>query len=230
MPEATAVRNHFEKISPKYDLANDCLSFGIHRFWRKQLVASALKDQPHAILDLATGSGAVAFSLKSKARYPTKIVGLDFCEGMLALAKKEEALQNLGITFTLGDCLNLPFEDHSFDAITIAYGLRNLEDRQQGLREMHRVLKPHTGKLHILEFTQPKGWQKPFHRAYQKTFLPTLGKWITGDKDAYEYLSESIHNFPTIESIKSELSQAGFKPQLAKHLFSGISALHVAST
>lgn len=198
----------FAGIAGRYDLANHLLSGGLDFFWRRRLVRMARDCNPQTVLDLATGSGDVAFALRNSLDDSVSITGMDFCQPMLDEAERKKS-NNPNIRFKLGDCLNLPLEENSVDLITIAFGLRNLEDRHRGLCEMRRVLKP-GGTLLILEFTQPAKIFRPFYFFYLKFILPALAGLVTRNKRAYEYLAGSIENFPSIQNITSEMQRAGF--------------------
>ncbi|MFM1748154.1 MAG: hypothetical protein RLZZ188_1820 [Verrucomicrobiota bacterium] len=222
----------FGRIAPRYDAANRMLSVGIDRWWRRRLVRAVGRHRPRTVLDLATGSGDVAFAIARGVRPTPEITGMDFCQPMLDQA---EAKQHSGrfpgtasVRFTLGDGLAIPLPDASRDAITIAFGLRNLADRRLGLREMHRVLKP-GGRLHILEFSQPQAWFRPLYYFYLRRVLPGLARWLTGDREAYLYLGDSIGAFPTREEITGEIRAAGFGEITATPMTFGIVALHSAT-
>lgn len=230
MPEGKAVEEMFSGISGKYDSANHILSGGIDWYWRYRLVRAVARHRPSAVADLATGSGDVAFALRKKLSLSCPVQGLDFCEPMLDEARKKQALRSRKgeLSFTFGDCLDLPLEDASVDAVTIAFGLRNLEDRHRGLREMRRVLDPAKGALFVLEFTQPHPLLKPLYRIYLRGILPTLAKWTTGNRSAYDYLVGSINAFPRKEELSGEFRRAGFSQVSATGLTGSIVALHVA--
>lgn len=229
MPDASKVNSMFARIASRYDLANKLLSFGIDRSWRRRLVEAVDAREPSVVVDLATGSGDVAFALREQLPASTKIVGLDFCAPMVEEAKKKQAQRGeYGIDFGVGDILSLPLGDDSADAITISFGYRNLEDRLKGLQEMKRVLKPDTGSLFILEFSQPNSLYRPFYYFYLKQVLPSLASLITGDRAAYQYLSDSIESFPDRKGIAQELEAAGFRDVIAHPLALGSVALHIA--
>ena len=169
-PDPVAVRDTFTSVAPRYDLANHLLSGGIDFLWRRKLVKQARQGAHDQILDLATGSGDVALALRYGLSAKVEITGVDFCEPMLERARSKRDQQNLEKEvnqFLVGDCLDLEFPDESFDLITIAFGLRNLADRELGLSEMLRVLKP-GGRLMVLEFSQPYFWFRPFYYIYLK--------------------------------------------------------------
>lgn len=231
MPDPAAVNSMFARIAQRYDLANRLLSGGTDVWWRRNLVRSVAACQPSTILDLATGSGDVAFAISKHLPPKVLITGMDFCQPMLdqAVRKQQEAAprQRSAITFTLGDALNLPLSDESFDVVTIAFGLRNLADRDRGLREMRRVLKP-GGRLLILEFSQPYRWFRPFYYFYLQRILPTIAGWVTGDKAAYDYLNRTIGAFPDRPALSEECYRAGFTHVSAQPMTLGIVALHTA--
>lgn len=228
MPEGGKVRKMFAGIAERYDLANLLLSGGFSRSWTRRLVARVKAFAPRDVVDLATGSGDVAFELKR--RLPDAHVrGLDFCEEMLSVARSRAAKipGAADIAFAFGDCMALPLADASASAVTIAYGVRNFEDRSRGLREIFRVLRP-GGKLFMLEFTRPATWFSPFYRFYLKFVLPLIASVITGDKKAYDYLAGSIEAFPSKERLSQELRDAGFSDVRTFGMTFSIVAVHVA--
>lgn len=227
-PDPVAVRDTFSSVAPRYDLANHLLSGGIDFLWRRKLVKQARQGAHNQILDLATGSGDVALALRCGLSAKVKITGVDFCEPMLERARCKRDQQNLEKElnqFLLGDCLDLEFQDESFDLITIAFGLRNLADRKLGLSEMLRVLKP-GGRLMVLEFSQPYFWFRPFYYIYLKGILPWLARMVTGDRDAYLYLGSSISEFPDRVGLAQEIKQSGFERVEHEALTFSIVALH----
>ena len=221
----------FGRIAPRYDLANRLLSGRMDISWRRKLVRAVKDGNPKAILDLATGSGDVAFALSKALTKRTQIIGMDFCAPMLEQAEfkrnagKEGLYQN--VTFRVGDVLALPLPDESFDAVTISFGLRNLADRPRGLAEMRRVLRP-GGRLFVLEFSQPYRWFRPFYYFYLRQLLPGIAGMVTGDRAAYVYLNDTIAEFPGREELAREIETAGFKKVTARAMTFGIVALHVA--
>jgi len=227
-PDPVAVEATFSSVAPRYDLANHWLSGGIDFYWRKCLVDLAQKSQPTDILDLATGSGDVLFALRRGLGEKVRLTGLDFCEPMLEQARAKREKKQLGSEdnqFLHGDCLQLPLADESFDLITISFGLRNLADREKGLSEMQRVLRP-GGRLIVLEFSQPYLWFRPFYYFYLRGLLPWVARWLTGDRDAYLYLGSSISEFPDRAGLCREIEQAGFSQVQAKALTFSIVSLH----
>jgi len=227
-PDPAAVRATFSSVAPRYDLANHWLSGGVDFYWRHQLVQSAARNRPVDVLDLATGRGDVLFALRNGLVDQARLTGLDFCEPMLDRARAKRVKKGLGEganQFLTGDCLDLPFEDASFDLVTIAFGLRNLADRAKGLSEMLRVLRP-GGRLIVLEFSQPYFWFRPFYYLYLRGVLPWVARWMTGDRDAYLYLGSSISEFPDRAGLCREIENSGFSQVQAKALTFSIVALH----
>ena len=228
-PSSETVEGTFAGIAPRYDLANHLLSFGMDFSWRRRLVRTCLATHPSEVLDLATGSGDVAFALGAALPSESEIIGLDFCQPMLdqAIIKSKGRGSPSNLKFLLGDCLNLPFDDASFDAVTIAFGLRNLEDRGRGLSEMLRVLRP-GGRLLVLEFSKPFLLLRPFYFLYLHAVLPVLAWLITRDRKAYQYLGSSIHGFPDRKGLTKEFLEAGFAKVEVASLTGAIVAIHSA--
>ncbi|MCB4799570.1 bifunctional demethylmenaquinone methyltransferase/2-methoxy-6-polyprenyl-1,4-benzoquinol methylase UbiE [Neotamlana laminarinivorans] len=204
------VAKMFDTISEDYDGLNRVISFGIDVKWRKKVVKMVEAAKPDSILDIATGTGDLAINLSQTSA--SKIVGLDISAGMLEVGKikiKKKALQNK-IDMVLGDSENLPFEDNSFDAITVAFGVRNFETLENGLKEILRVLKP-GGTFVILETSVPT--KTPFKQGYNiytKHIMPMIGKIFSKDRSAYKYLSESASVFPYGEALNNILRKIGF--------------------
>lgn len=229
MPEPGAVRSMFARIAGRYDLANHLLSGGVDFWWRRRLVRAVHDVRPTAVLDLATGSGDVAFALADGLPKSVAIMGMDFCQPMLdeAIRKRPADPRWAKVEFLPGDGLALPLPDHQVDAITISFGLRNMADRHRALGEMRRVLRP-GGRLFVLEFSQPHTWFRPFYFAYLKFVLPWVAGVVTGDRGAYEYLGGSIEAFPGRAAMTTEMERAGFRVVRAEPLTFGIVALHEA--
>jgi len=196
-PKKDSVQKMFDDISPKYDFLNHFLSFGIDFSWRKKLVAMLSVKNPRRILDVATGTGDVAISLTTLN--PEKIVGIDISEKMLDIARRkvtEKGMQDV-ISFKQSDAERIPFSDGTFDAVTVAFGVRNYEDLRKGLSEMKRVLRP-GGTMMILEFSHPSGTPfRQFYRFYSRYVIPFIGKLISSHSEAYRYLPESVAAFPS---------------------------------
>lgn len=230
--KAERVRAMFSEIAPTYDLLNTVLSFGIDGRWRRQAARAALPGEvlgraaTPVVLDVATGTGNVVLALKRRCTRCT-VVGVDFAEPMLERARVKAALAGVEATFEVADGSALPYPDGSFDAVTIAYGLRNFADPDAGLREFRRVLRP-GGRLVVLEFPPPpRGWFGSVFRGYFTTFLPRVGGWISGKRSAYAYLPASVLAFFPPEDLAQRMRDAGFAT-VRYHLQSfGISALHV---
>jgi demethylmenaquinone methyltransferase/2-methoxy-6-polyprenyl-1,4-benzoquinol methylase len=204
------VTQMFDTISKEYDSLNRVISFGIDIKWRKKVVDIVAQHQPHNILDIATGTGDLAISLTNTSA--KEIVGLDISEGMLEVGRKKISHNQLDskINMIVGDSENLPFEDNTFDAITVAFGVRNFENLEKGLAEIYRVLKP-KGVFVILETSVPtKSFYKTGYSFYTKYILPTIGKVFSKDRVAYAYLSESAAKFPYGEALNNILRQIGF--------------------
>lgn len=221
----------FGRIARRYDLANRLLSGGMDVRWRGQLVRAVRRHQPAEVLDLATGSGDVAFALSTGLPPTTRITGMDFCRPMLDQAEAKQAAAGpacySNVNFRQGDGLALPLADASYDALTIAFGLRNLADRPRGLREMLRVLRP-GGRLFVLEFSQPGRWFRPFYYFYLRKILPRVAGIVTGDRAAYDYLNHTIGQFPDRAALSAEIRAAGFSEVTARPFTFGIVALHEA--
>jgi len=231
MPDPIAVNSMFGRIARRYDLANRLLSGGMDLWWRRRLVGAVMRDAPQTIVDLATGSGDVAFALARRFPPDTQIVGMDFCQPMLDEAELKKTVAGAGcftnITFRHGDGLALPLPAEYCDALTISFGLRNLAERARGLREMHRVLRP-GGRLFVLEFSQPQAWFRPLYFFYLRRILPFVAGAVTGDRAAYVYLNETIEQFPGKNALSEEIRAAGFRSVNAIGMTFGIVALHEA--
>jgi len=221
----------FDKISGKYDLLNKVLSLGIDRKWRNQALMLLQPFNPQQILDVAAGTGDMVF-MADQLLSPASITGIDLSQGMLDVAKKrKDALAeklSATIKFLKGDAENLPFDNNSFDAATVTFGVRNFGDLQKGLAEMQRVLKPGS-PIVVLEFSKPRIF--PFRQLFDIYFrhiLPLIGAWTSGDGRAYKYLYESVQAFPDYELFNQELVKAGFERPSFKPLSLGICAIYIA--
>jgi demethylmenaquinone methyltransferase / 2-methoxy-6-polyprenyl-1,4-benzoquinol methylase len=227
MPDPKAVNSMFARIAGRYDLANHLLSGGVDFWWRQRLVRAVHDTHPAGVLDLATGSGDVAFALADGLPPGVQVTGMDFCQPMLdeAVKKRPASPRWQGIEFRQGDGMDLPLPDRVFDAVTISFGLRNMADRHKALSEMRRVLRP-GGRLFVLEFSQPVFWFRPVYFTYLKFVLPLVAGIVTGDRSAYEYLCGSIEKFPDREAMSAEIRRAGFSSVSATPMTFGIVALH----
>jgi demethylmenaquinone methyltransferase / 2-methoxy-6-polyprenyl-1,4-benzoquinol methylase len=228
MPDPIAVNTMFCRIARRYDLANRLLSLGVDRWWRRCLVATVKRHRSGAVLDVATGSGDVAFSLSDHVS-ATRIIGVDFCAPMLEAAEQKKTAAGgtrfANVSFAPGDGLALPFDAETFDAVTISFGLRNMADRRRCLEEMRRVLT-HGGRLFVLEFSRPDRWFQPLYYFYLRKILPHLAGTLTGDRAAYVYLNETIEQFPDADALTREILSAGFTDVRSRKLSFGIVALH----
>jgi len=220
--DPTFVQKAFTSIAPRYVLTNHILSMGIDVSWRRQVAKIVATRKPAFILDVATGSGDLAAEVW-KACPEARIVGVDFCAPMLEHAKKRGLLELL-----VADGMDLPFDDASVDVITIGYGLRNMESWAGAVREFARVLKP-AGTLVILDFSLPSNpiLRMPY-RFYLHHVLPVVAGWLTGNREAYQYLGESIERFPRGQQMIDLLLANGYAAAQATPLAGGISSVYVA--
>jgi demethylmenaquinone methyltransferase/2-methoxy-6-polyprenyl-1,4-benzoquinol methylase len=224
------VEQMFDNISGNYDFLNHTLSMNIDKAWRKKTVKEIRQINPSTILDVATGTGDLAIAL-AKGTEAKEIIGLDLSQGMLdvGIGKIAKLQLDQRIKMVKGDSEGLPFEDNHFDAITVAFGVRNFENLEQGLSEILRVLKP-GGKVGILEFSQPE--KTPYKQGYNfyfKNILPVLGKLISKDNSAYTYLPNSVGAFPYGEKFVSILNKVGFSKGKCQELTFGIASLYTAT-
>ncbi|WP_347924507.1 bifunctional demethylmenaquinone methyltransferase/2-methoxy-6-polyprenyl-1,4-benzoquinol methylase UbiE [Pontimicrobium sp. SW4] len=223
------VTKMFDTISKEYDGLNRVISFGIDVKWRKKVVAIVAEKQPNIILDIATGTGDLAINLtKTNA---SKIIGLDISDGMLEVGRQKITKKELNntIEMVLGDSENLPFDDDTFDAITVAFGVRNFENLEKGLSEILRVLKPQ-GTFVILETSVPTKFPfKQGYNIYTKGIMPLIGKLFSRDKVAYSYLSESASVFPYGEALNNILRKIGFINAEALPQTFGVATIYKAS-
>ena len=224
------IQSMFNAVAPKYDFLNCLLSVGCDRFWRKAAVNEFKSFGNKTFLDVATGTADIPLEIGKRHPKPMQIVGMDFSLSMLKVGNKKISNNKLNNDIKLipGAAENIPFKDHSFDGVITSFGVRNFIDAKQGLREMHRILKPN-GKIVILEFSFPKNlilqW---LYRYYFEKILPVTGRIISGHKTAYSYLPSSVINFPQGEAFKIMLECAGFKYISFKPLTLGIVTLYKA--
>lgn len=221
------VAEMFNKIAHRYDFINRLLSAGTDISWRKKAIAEIKTIQPKTILDVATGTGDMAIMM-CKILQPESITGIDISEGMLEYGRKKIAAQGFEhmIDLQSGDAETINFPDKSFDAVTVAFGVRNFENLENGLREMHRVLKP-GGKLMVLEFSRPK--RKIFrglYNFYMKKFAPAAGKVFCNNPEAYSYLGNSVRLFPEREQFTNIMKEAGYENIYFKTLSLGICCIY----
>ena len=216
----------FDAIAPRYDLLNRVLSLGIDQYWRKRAIALLKDEAPERILDVATGTGDLA--IQALTLDPKKVVGVDISEEMLRFGREKLARMDLGdrIELKRGDAERLPFSDSQFDAVLVAFGVRNFEDLDKGLVEIRRVLKP-GGSLVVLEFSQPQAFPvKQAYTFYSKHILPRIGGAVSKDTGAYEYLPASVEAFPYGEAFLDRLRAAGSTNPSAQPLTFGIASLY----
>jgi demethylmenaquinone methyltransferase/2-methoxy-6-polyprenyl-1,4-benzoquinol methylase len=222
------VQQMFSNIAPRYDLLNHLLSFNIDRSWRKVLLkrlAGVLAQPDARILDLCCGTGDVLLDLQAVSR--SRIIGADFCHPMLVTAQRKALASGWPAPLIEGDAMELPLSDASLDAISIAFGFRNLVNYRAALTEFLRVLKP-GGTLAILEFSHPPGaFMRNAYGIYSGMVLPAIGALISGSREAYTYLPESVGKFPKAEALKDMLTTAGFENSQFELLTGGVAALHL---
>lgn len=222
------VEDMFDNIAPKYDLLNHVLSMKIDVLWRNTLVKWMQKDQPKEVLDVATGTGDLAIAVQKGTS--AKVVGLDLSQQMLNVGIEKIKKLNLDqqISMQKGDAENLPFESNKFDAVSVAFGVRNFENLEKGLAELRRVVKEEKS-VYILEFSKVESFLGPFYMFYFKNILPQIGKLVSKDNRAYTYLPDSVNAFPYGEKMKNILLNTGFKKVEYKKLSLGIATIYKAT-
>ncbi len=224
------VEQMFDRIAPRYDLLNRVLSLGIDVWWRKRAIRHLKPAQPAEILDVATGTADVAI-LMAKILHPKQVIGIDIANQMLELGRGKIAAQELSeiISLETGDSERLRFAEGTFDAVTVAFGVRNFENLEKGLSEMYRVLRP-GGRVVILEFSKPHVFPiKQLYNAYFKYVLPLIGRLTSRDMRAYTYLFESVQAFPEGNQFTAILSKTGFQDPLCERLTLGICSIYTAT-
>ena len=226
-PKSEQVREMFDNIAPAYDFMNRAMTFGLDRLWLRRLLAEAAAGSPKDIADLATGTGDVALAMAR--RMPgAKVTGLDLSEGMIDIGRRKIERAGLAgrIELICGDSLAMPFDSGSFDAITVAYGVRNFADLLAGYREMARVLKP-GGTLTVIELSTPASpVVRPFYRLYTRHIIPLMGRMVSKDVRAYSYLPESIAAVPQRADMTALMEQAGFTDTAWRTLTFGTCAIY----
>ena len=225
--KAGRVRGVFNSVASKYDVMNDAMSMGIHRIWKDAMMDWLAPRPGQRLLDVAGGTGDISFRFLDRAGHGHATV-LDLTEPMLVEGRKraEAAQMADSLDWVVGDAMNLPFDDNTFDVYTISFGIRNVTRPQEALNEAFRVLKP-GGRLMVLEFSQlPNPAMQWAYDRYSFNVIPTMGKMIANDRDSYQYLVESIRKFPDQETFLSMVRAAGFENAKYRNLSMGIAALH----
>jgi len=208
-PDAKIIQNLFTNVAHGYDQANDAMTFGMARLWRKQLVKWSEAQTGNAVLDCATGTGDLALEFKRAVGQHGLVTGTDFCQAMLDRGPEKARKLRLDVNFQWADVLALPFADNAFDVASIAYGIRNVSDPAKALSELARVVRP-GGRVMILETGDaPTKGLGPFLQFYVRQVVPRVGGWITGQRAAYEYLNNSSREFPSRERFLNLMSDSG---------------------
>jgi demethylmenaquinone methyltransferase/2-methoxy-6-polyprenyl-1,4-benzoquinol methylase len=226
--KAKHVRAVFDSVADKYDLMNDLMSVGVHRLWKRYTLGQTGLRTGQAALDVAGGTGDLAAGMAEQVGERGLVVLSDINAAMLEVGRKRLLDRGLmrNVRFSLANAESLPFEDESFDCVTIGFGLRNVTDKPAALASMRRVLRP-GGRLLVLEFSKPVvPGLKPVYDVYSFSVLPWLGKRVAGDSDSYQYLAESIRKFPDQETLKGMMQDAGLEDCRYHNLSGGIVALH----
>ena len=229
-----SIQTLFQRIAPTYDLTNGILSFRLHKWWNRSLIKHCKQatkvpaETTPVYVDLCAGTGDISDLFLKKEARPFDVHLLDFCSGMLEVAKDKLATQNYrhhNIHYVCGDAQDLPFDSDSTDFITVAYGIRNVKEPKLCIAEAYRILRP-GGVFGILELTRPTNPAlRLFHKIYLKNVLPTIGKIVASDKSAYEYLCNTINSFITAETLSKHMNTAGFKNIRCLPLSGGIATI-----
>lgn len=225
--KAEAVESMFDAVAPRYDLLNRVLSFGIDRYWRTQAVRLLADEQPTRVLDVATGTADLALKAH-RMLHPREVVGVDLSAEMLRYGREKIERKGLSsrISLVQGDAANLPFDDDTFDAALVAFGVRNFENLTAGLRDIGRVLRP-GGRLVVLEFSTPRSAPiKPLYAWYSRHVLPRIGGALSPDQGAYEYLPSSVAAFPDGPDFLDRMADSGYADLLWRPLTFGIASLY----
>lgn len=218
----------FDNIAPRYDLLNHMLSMNIDVLWRNRLLKMMTEDPPKEVLDVATGTGDLAITIQRGTG--ASITGLDLSQQMLNVAMDKVKKLNLSdkITMMKGDAENLPFQDNRFDAVSVAFGVRNFENLGKGLSELRRVVRKGRS-VYILEFSKVEGFLAPFYMFYFRNILPLIGRLVSKDNRAYAYLPDSVNAFPHGDAMKKILLNAGFEKVQYRKLSLGIATIYKAT-
>ena len=224
---STQVRDMFASIARRYDAANEVLSLGVHRAWRRDAVRLSGAREGDRVLDCATGTGDVALAFKRAVGNRGLVVGTDFCREMLVPAPGKARKARLAVRFSVADALALPFAAGSFDISSIGFGIRNVDDPVACLREMARVVRP-GGRVVVLEFGQPRGAFGALFRLYSRSVMPAIGGALTGNRAAYEYLPRTAAAFPAGERFLALMDEAGaFATRVGHPLLAGTAFVYV---
>lgn len=225
--KAARVAEVFHSVAGRYDLMNDLMSLGVHRFWKRYTLDLSRVRAGQQVLDIAGGTGDLTAKFAQRVGADGKVVLADINASMLNMGRDRltDAGQVGNIEYVQANAENLPFPDNHFDCISIAFGLRNVTDKNAALRSMLRVLKP-GGQLLVLEFSKPASWLIPFYDRYSFSVLPRLGQWLANDADSYRYLAESIRMHPDQATLQAMMEDAGFENCRYHNLSAGIVALH----
>jgi demethylmenaquinone methyltransferase/2-methoxy-6-polyprenyl-1,4-benzoquinol methylase len=221
------VREMFSSIAPRYDLANEVLSFGVHRLWRRATIRASGARAGQRVLDCASGTGDLALAFKRKVGDAGEVLGTDFCEPMLVHARRKAEEAHLAVRFEQADATRLPYKDAQFDISSISFGIRNVDDPVKCLRELSRVVRP-GGRVVVLEFGQPRGLFGALYAFYSRTVMPFIGGLLTGNRGAYSYLPRTAAAFPAGDKFLALMKEAGsFSRYEARPLLSGMAFIYV---
>lgn len=224
--KAGLVHEVFSSVASKYDIMNDAMSMGIHRLWKGALIDWLAPRPGMTLLDVAGGTGDIAFRYLKRLNGNGQATVLDMTQSMLDEGKRRAGAQNHQISWVCGDAMSLPFEANTFDAYTISFGIRNVTRIEVAIEEAYRVLKP-GGRFLVLEFSQvPVPMLQWIYDRYSFNMIPRMGQAITGDRDSYQYLVESIRKFPNQEIFASMIREAGFEQVKYRNMTMGVAALH----
>jgi len=219
----------FADIASDYDRVNTVLSFGVHHAWRTKTIAESGVKAGDKVLDCATGTGDLAIAFKKAVGNEGYVLGTDFCAPMIEPAPAKAEKEGLSIDFEVADAMDLPYEDNRFDVSSISFGIRNVDEPVTALKEMARVVRP-GGKVVVLEFGQPNGLMKWPYELYSQHIMPTLGGWLSGNREAYTYLPRTSAAFPAGEKFLALMDESGaFEDKRAVSLTGGIAYIYIGT-